>query len=1060
MTEIGVQRLESNFQVVHASSGRVRLRTPDSTLVSTLDTLAQKLRLQNGISEVRTNSSTKSLVVTFDESIITLPQMLEILREYGVSEAPKNTEPLSINKSLEASLKPAEIIPLVAGIAVTTGLGIQGWMAFPVYTIAEIATKQLMKQLDGNSALLSFTQSAKQAPDNPAEENSKFLSETEVSYRIVHQISGRIRFQIPRIASDSEYLYRLTVLAESDSRVTNVRVNTAASSIAISYDRELVADDEMQEHLINLIQSASDIILLPNLKAASIEESAESESNPWLNLTLPAISTALSLLAGPLGLPIPPLVVGGTIAISTLPVLQRTLHSILVEHRLNIDFLDLMAISITTLQGQFINPALMLLLIQIGETIREQTARSSQQQTLDLLDCLKQLVWVERNGEKQEIPVQEVQAGDTVIVYPGEQIPVDGQIIRGKALVDEQKLTGEAMPVMRKKGQVVFASTLVREGRLYILAEKVGADTRAGQIIKVMQDAPVHDTRIENYAAKVADAAVLPTLLLSGIVFAATRNVGRAAAILTLDLATGIRVSVPTTVLAALTLAARRGVLIRSGRALEKLAAVDAVVFDKTGTLTSGYPAIVSVETVSNSASSLRVLELAAAAEQRLTHPVAEAVVRYAQEKGAKILPRGKWEYEIGLGVRAEIEGELVLVGSDRFLRQAGINLDALQEKHEYLQAEGCSIIYVASNGELQGILAYRDPLRAESAEVIQILRSTQKMEIHLLTGDNKRIASGVAKELGIAQSNTHAEAFPEQKVAVVEQLREEGKTVAFVGDGINDSPALAYADVSVSFANGSDVARETADVVLMENNLHGLPEAIAIARQAMQIIHQNTGIVAIPNLAALALAATVGVPPLAATAINNGSAILAGLNGLRPLLNNGEDLDLLTADLDCDRQEPESENIPDLAEFVNGNGHGKKPIEEIVENLVQTLERNGDRKSVVSEPTNGKEVVALVPLKYVSNGICLEPLATTTELAPTNSNGKTSIQVKEKEILTPPIEVKTINGSSLAKRLNVSASTISKRKLASDFPEWSRRKDPDGIAWKYSPETKQFLAR
>ena len=268
-----------------------------------------------------------------------------------------------------------------------------------------------------------------------------------------------------------------------------------------------------------------------------------------------------------------------------------------------------------------------------------------------------------------------------MIVYPGSQIPVDGRIIRGKALIDEQKLTGEAMPVMRKKGQSVYTSTLVREGQLYILAEKVGTDTRAGQIIKVMQEAPVHDTRIENYAATVANQAVVPTLLLSGLVLAFTGNLARAASILTLDLATGIRVSVPTTVLAALTAAARKGILIRSGRALEKLAEVDAVVFDKTGTLTQGEPAVVWVETVSESTSKLRVIELAAAAEQRLTHPVAVAIVRYAQKQGVRILPRGKWDYIIGLGVRAEIDGETILVGSDRFLLQEGISLEVLEKK-------------------------------------------------------------------------------------------------------------------------------------------------------------------------------------------------------------------------------------------------------------------------------------------------------------------------------------------------------------------------------------------
>jgi Cu2+-exporting ATPase len=391
-----------------------------------------------------------------------------------------------------------------------------------------------------------------------------------------------------------------------------------------------------------------------------------------------------------------------------------------------------------------------------------------------------------------------------------------------------------------------------------------------------MQEAPIHDTRMENYAAKLANKAVVPTLLLGLGVFALTRNLARAASVLTLDFATGVRVSVPTTVLAALTHAARRGVLIRSGRALEKLAEVDIIVFDKTGTLTLGEVAVVNIETVHPEISCERLLSLAASAEQRLTHPVAEAIVRYALQQEIEILPRGEWDYEVGLGVSAIIDGQSVLVGSDRFLQSSGIQITK--------QHQPGSRIYVASNGEFLGSIEYSDQLRPESQEVIAQLQA-KNLDIHMLSGDNRHTAASVASVLGIPPTHTHAEAFPEQKAEIVRQLHTAGKTVAFVGDGINDSPALAYADVSVSFASGSEIARETADVVLMENDLLSLVEAIAIANFAKQIIYENTGIVVAPNLTALMIAATVGLSPLAATVVNNGSSVVAGLNGLRPIL-------------------------------------------------------------------------------------------------------------------------------------------------------------------------------
>ncbi|HCF27223.1 MAG TPA: heavy metal translocating P-type ATPase [Cyanobacteria bacterium UBA11049] len=719
-------------------------------------------------------------------------------------------------------------------------------------------------------------------------QNGKLNAQPQVSYSIVHVVPGRVRVRVPRLSHDAEYARRLQLLLEKDSLFTSFRINHAAASVVATYQAG-IADAKMHKRLIDLIQTASKVIFLTHADEPTATDANESQPS-W---QLPALATTLAVLGGPMGLPIPPLIVAGTIAAATLPVAQRAIAGITLERKLNIDFLDLMAIAITTVQGQFLTPTLMLSLIEIGEQIRDRTARSSQLQTLDLLNSLGQFVWVERNGEKQQIPIQEVQRGDSVIVYPGEQVPVDGIIQRGKALIDEQKLTGESMPVLKRKGQPAFASTLVREGRIYLLAERVGNDTRAGQSIKLMQEAPVHDTRMENYAAKIAEKAVLPTLLLGGAVFAATRNPARAASVLTLDFATGIRVSVPTTVLAALTYAAKRGILIRSGRALEQLAQVDTIVFDKTGTLTQGEVAIVNVESLNAATSPLRVLQLAAAAEQRLTHPVAEAVMRHARSQNIEILPRGKWNYQLGLGVEAEIDDETVLVGSDRFLQQAGVITQGENAPLATRHSSGLSAIYIASNGEIQGRIEFSDLLRPESREVVTTLATVEGVEVHMLTGDNRRTASAVAAELGILPSNTHAEAFPEQKATIVRQLHEQGKTVAFVGDGLNDSPALAYADVSVSFANGSDIARETADVVLMQNDLQGLLEAIAIARQAKELIQQNTAIVAVPNLAAIVLAVLVGINPLAATVVNNGSTVVAGVNGLRPMLASSQENNL-----------------------------------------------------------------------------------------------------------------------------------------------------------------------
>ncbi|ACK71757.1 heavy metal translocating P-type ATPase [Gloeothece citriformis PCC 7424] len=711
------------------------------------------------------------------------------------------------------------------------------------------------------------------------------LSCPQVAYRIVHDVPGRIRFRIPKIVHDLDYSQALQALVSVDEEITHLKVKRAAGSVTFYYQPEKISQKESRSYCIELIQLANhpDIYLQRDEILSQCEKSDNKIS--WSALKLPMVATVLALLNGPLGLTLPALVVRGIIAAAAVPVAKRAWESFQEERKLNVDFLDLSAITIVTAQSHFLTSCSMLVLIQLGETIRELTARSSQSKALDLLSSLAQSAWVEREGQKLEIPLEQLLPEDTVIVYPGEQIPVDGHILRGKALIDEQRLTGESMPVVKNEGEMVYASTLVREGQIYVLAERLGEETRAGQTLKMLKEVPIHDTRMENYAAKLADRTVMPTLLLGSLVFALTRNPARAASVLTIDFATGIRVSVPTTIMAALYGAARRGVLIRSGRALEQLAQVDAIVFDKTGTLTQGNIQVIGIKTASPDIAPQRVIQLAAAAEKRITHPVAEAVIRYAKDQKLDIPSRGEWDYQVGLGIRADIEGHDVLVGSERFLIKEGVNVEPLYDHNPELKEASYPLIYVASDGEIMGVLEYTDPLRAESPEVIRALREDIGAEIHILTGDNQQRAAAVAQILNIPPSQTHAEAFPETKAQIVQDLHNQGLTVAFVGDGLNDSAALAYADVSVSFRDGSDVARETADVVLMRNNLEGLVEAITIARNAKKIIYQNAGIVGVPNLCGLAIAATVGINPMTATMINNGSSVLAGMNGLRPVL-------------------------------------------------------------------------------------------------------------------------------------------------------------------------------
>jgi len=691
-------------------------------------------------------------------------------------------------------------------------------------------------------------------------------------HALVHQLADRLRCRAPRLRTDEGYAQRVLALAQSDERVADVRVNRSAASVTVRWS---LPPQDAPARIAELLRDAE--AAETHIAPVPVPRSGDRFSR----LALPGAVAAVAGLGRLLGIALPGPLGAVAVLAASLPIARRAYHSLTVERRLNLDVLDMTAILLTTLRGSLLAPLSVIGLVEVGEAIRERTARASRRELLDLLDSIAETVWVERGGERVQVAIDEVHRGDVVVVYPGDRIPVDGRVLEGRALIDEHQLTGEPMPVLHEEGEVVHASTLMRDGHLHIAVELVGAETRAGRIVQLMRDAPVHDTRIENYAGRLADRIVLPSFLLAGTVLAVTRNPTRAASILITDFATGIRVSVPTAVLAAMTSAAQEGVVIRSGRALEQLAGVDAVVFDKTGTITEGDPAVVGVESVASDLSANDVLALAATADQRLSHPVAEAVVRFAASRGVTPGRRGRWAYDIGLGVRADVGGRDVLVGSDRLLEREGVDLSPATR----LGDGDSSRVYVAVDGRLGGVVAYGDPIRPEAEQVVGALRDAYGMDIHLLTGDKTQTAHAVGRRLGIAAANVHGELFPEDKAAVLRGLRASGRRVAFVGDGINDLPALAYADVSISFGGATAVARETADVVLVEDSLHALPAAVAASRQALRLVRQNIGIVGGVNLAALTVATATGLSPTTAAVVHNGSTVVAAFNGLRPLL-------------------------------------------------------------------------------------------------------------------------------------------------------------------------------
>lgn len=680
---------------------------------------------------------------------------------------------------------------------------------------------------------------------------------------LVHALYGRARFRVPRVKRDRDYADRVWSGLSSETGVTTVRVNVAASSVIVTYDPMRLSFETLVALLVEP----------PSRPPPALRE--QPRRSGFLSIVAGAVGLALALCGAPAVL------TASFVALSAAPVGVRAIRA-LVRGHLTVDALDGLAIAVLALRGSLRAASLSSFLIAAGEGIRALTARRSRSALASLFGVSDRFAWVLRGERTDRVPADTLVAGDTVAVYPGELVLVDGVVVDGEGWVDQKSLTGESRPVFKRPGHDVFASTLLTDGKLYVRTERAGARTRASRIVEVLADAPIHETAIANYASRFADRFVLPTLLSASALYALTRDPVRAAAVIVFDFATGIRVSVPTTVLAAMSAAVRRDILVKGGRALEKLARVDTVVFDKTGTLTEGTPSVVDIGVIDSVAAPDDVLALAAAAELRLTHPAAHAIVTAAQKRGLVIPKRRDSSYSIGRGVSARIDGQHIVVGSEQHLAFAEIAVPpSARDAAAKAGARGESTVFVARSSGTIGWITYADVPRIEAREVVRALRAYGVHDLVMVTGDQPDVAAAVAAQLGIEQ--VEAEVFPEHKAEIVQTLQRRGRTVAVVGDGINDSPALAYADVSVALKDGSDVARETADVVL-HGDLRGLPEAIDIARHAMRTIHQDLAIVGIPNAVGFTLAMLGTISPTVATALNNGSGVAAALNGLRPL--------------------------------------------------------------------------------------------------------------------------------------------------------------------------------
>ncbi len=708
-----------------------------------------------------------------------------------------------------------------------------------------------------------------------------------MQFAVRHFMKGRARLYAPTLCRNRSLAEKTLDWLRRQSGVKSARINYDCASLVIEFDQRHEQTFRLLFGRLKLMTVAdlSALIALGGVAEVGRHEAKDllptaKPARAGIPLALPTLSLAFAFAANPLFRAVnTPLMLW-----NAYPIALRAYDVWSRERRLNVDFLDTLAIGASLLQGNFVAGALITWLIKLGDWIRDLTAAGSKRAIGDLLEFRNKTAWVNRDGTVVSIPSDELQIGDEVVVFPGEMIPVDGEIIDGEALIDQKTITGEGLPVSRGVGEAAFAATVIREGRISIRARAVGRDTTAGQIVSLIDGAPVGDTRMQNHAERLADRLVLPTLGVATGTALLTGDFDRFLSLVIVDYGTGIRVAAPTAVLSSMTKAARSGIIIKSGRHMERLAEIDTIVFDKTGTLTRGSPEVVDIVPYQQRLGGQQLIGLAAAAESRLQHPVAEALRRRASQICAIVPPCDEPNYTVGMGVEAEVDGYYVHVGNQRFMHRSGIHVDEAAADRRRLEEGGYSCLYVAIDGALAGLIPYADQIRPESQACIRKLHALGVKNTIMLTGDNAIVARAVSERLGL--SRYVADMLPADKAEIVQMLQGEGHVVAMVGDGINDSPALSFADVGVAMKHGAEVTHELADVVLMEDSLDKLVEAVELSRGAIGLIKQNYGIVIGMNTLALGLALPSGlVSPSVTAVLSNGSAILASLNAVRPLL-------------------------------------------------------------------------------------------------------------------------------------------------------------------------------
>ena len=718
---------------------------------------------------------------------------------------------------------------------------------------------------------------------------------------IVHRIRGRIR-----IKSKAFKYIGASLKTEIEKQLVQVRyiesveISLITGTILIYFEDVSLSE----QNLINLIQNTLNSHIFEICKNEKIEKSSKYVIERKLQEETPGeIIKKIITTAGLLGYNLffkskQEVVTTGirrflnyntlsTLALA-MPVLKNGINSLVKNKRPNADTLSSSAIISSILLGKESAALTIMFLEEVSELLTVYTMEKTRGAIKDMLSVGESYVWKEISEDNvKRVPIEEIQKDDIIVVQTGEKISVDGKIIKGEALIDQSSITGEYMPLKKAEGETVYAGTIVKNGNISILAEKVGDDRTVSRIIKLVEDANFNKADIQNYADTFSAQLIPLNFILAGIVYASTRSITKAMSMLVIDYSCGIRLSTAVAFSAAINTAAKNGILVKGSNFIEELSKAETVIFDKTGTITEGKPKVQSIEVFDNSMSENEMIGLAGAAEEQSSHPLATAIMTEIKDRGIEIPKHSKIKTVVSRGVETKVgkgkEAKVIRVGSKKYMLENNVNLTAAIDAERGIISRGEIGLYISQDDKIIGLIGVSDPPRENIKKAINRLRNYGVDDIVLLTGDLRQQAETIASRMSI--DRYESELLPEDKAKNILKFQSKGSNVIMIGDGVNDAPALSYANVGVALGSTrTDVAMEAADITITQDNPLLVPGVIGLSKSTVKTIKENFAMVIGLNTFALVLGATGILAPIYASVLHNSTTILVVLNSLKLL--------------------------------------------------------------------------------------------------------------------------------------------------------------------------------